>query len=151
MTESLTTLLSSPHAPPFFYLHHPHHPSTSAVPRLPTRCIVAHLDAIEHSSPRLFYSGALSKYGRDEEGEVSNWDGFSRGLKEIWAKAKGKRKSDIMEDGGMNQMVLIITKAERLRTVLGAGWAVITRLAEMVSVQSEGERCELTGYRRVSL
>ena len=112
---------------------------------------MAHLDAIEHFSPRLLYSGALNKFGLDEEGEISTWDGFSRKLKEIWTKVKGKRKSDIMEDGSMSHMVLVITMAERLRTVLGGGWAVITRLAELVSFHSKDTGCDLTGYRRLSL
>jgi len=138
------TLFSSSSAPPFIYLHHPHHPSSSAVPELPTRCMVAHLDAIEHHTPRLLLSGALNRLDPDGEGEVSTWDGFSRRLREIWTKSRSKGKgeadeTDETEGGKERRVILIITKAERLRTVLGRNWAVITRLAELVRpLRSEG-------------
>ena len=133
MAETIIRLLSSPSAPSLIYLHHPHHFSTSAIPDLPGQCLVAQLDTIEHHTPRLFYSGVINKLDPHEEGEINTWDGFSRRLREVWMKSKGKRKADVSEDGVGRQVVLIITKAERLRTVLGGGWAVITRLAELVS------------------
>ena len=130
MADTLHNVLSSPNAPPFIYLHHPHHPTTSAVPAFPSRCLVAHVDAIEHHNPRLLYSGVINKLApSDEEGEINTWDGFARRLREFGRKGNGKRQVD----GEERQVVVVITKAEKLRTVLGGGWAVITRLAELVS------------------
>jgi hypothetical protein len=45
-------------------------------------------------------------------------------------------ENGVVEIGGVDEertVVVVVTKAERLRTVLGAGWAVMTRLAELVS------------------
>lgn len=180
MSETLTTLLSSPAPPPFIHLHHPHHPAAYAVPPLPARCVLARLDAVEHHSPRLLFSGILHRVsealGAGDVGEVTAWDGFARALREMWdhrdgrsrvngsatakgvgtGKGKGKEKEKDrlangsghaqgnghghenggVEIGGIEQektVVIVVTKAERLRTVLGAGWAVMTRLAELVS------------------
>lgn len=141
--NTLATLLASLDAPSFIYLHHPHHPSTSVIPTLPSNCVVAYLDAIKLHTPRLFYSGALNKLEQSEDVEVNTWDGFARHLRQIWWGSKGKRKrtaSNLMENGDAEkQLVLIFTKAERLRWVLGGGWAMITRLAELVSISSYDE------------
>lgn len=148
--DTLSTLLSFPSAPPFIYLHHPHHPTTAIEPQLPERCSVARLDAVEHHSARLFYAGALAKVSaalavtrktgiRHDPGgdgrEVLTWDAFAKGLRSLWAKHAGKGKSpakgETDEDEG--QIVLLITKAERLRGVLGPGWTALTRMNELVS------------------
>ncbi|KAK4683415.1 hypothetical protein P7C73_g6854, partial [Tremellales sp. Uapishka_1] len=149
MAADLSTLLSQPSSPPFIYLHHPHHPSSSALPAvLPSRCLVARLDAYEHYTPRLLLSGALNKLVPTEEGvEISTWDGFARRLKGIWSdlsrstanghgdkKSKGKVKDAFHGDETSIQIVVVVTKAERLRIVLGSGWSVITRIAEMTGV-----------------
>jgi hypothetical protein len=45
-------------------------------------------------------------------------------------KAKGKGKE---KEGAVS---IVITKAERLPRIMGSGWAVMTRLAELVSLYS---------------
>lgn len=68
---------------------------------------------------------------------------------------KGKRKADAMHSGvngneevnrqrqeGEKALVILVTKAERLGKVLGPGWSVMTRLAELVSATSpDGAHC----------
>ena len=171
------TLLESPNPPPFIYLHHPHQPPVYANPAVTSRCVTtqldtighhvcyfAQLDAIEHHTPRLLWSGALWKiseaFGVDSIGEVSTWDGFSRGLRDLWeklqekkinprstgtqgGKGKGKEREETVNGkghtvftGNTELVVLVITKAERLRGILGLGWAMMTRLAELVSRDS---------------
>ena len=120
---------------PLVYLHHPHHPSTLL--HLPSSSSVT-LDLIEYHTPRLLYSGILSRLG-SEVGEISTWDDFARHLRQHLAGSgrKGKRKAGDMEDGqedenGRKGSTIILTHAEKLRTVIGPGWAVMTRLAELV-------------------
>lgn len=147
--DTLSTLLSFSSAPPFIYLHHPHHPTTAIQPTLPDRCSVAHLDAIEYHSSRLFYAGGLAKVSaalavtrktgiRHDPGgdgrEVLTWDGFAKGLRSLWAKHAGKGKSPSRSgDEDEGQIVLLITKAERLKGVLGQAWTALTRMKELVS------------------
>lgn len=92
----------------------------------------------------MVYAGALSRLAgalgkeaereRERDGrEVLSWDVFARGLTSIWATHTGKGKArDRGEDEG--QVVLLVTKAERLKSVLGAEWTAMTRLAELVSL-----------------
>ena len=144
VADTLLTLLSHPSSPPFIYLHHPHHPSSSALPSFSTRHTPpAILDAIEYYTSRLLYSGILPKLGIDA-GEIGTWDAFVR---ELRVASDGKKKSSrkkekvnghVNGDGnGMEDehdpMIVIITHAERLRSVLGGEWAVVTRLTELVS------------------
>jgi origin recognition complex subunit 5 len=152
MAESLTAILSSPHPPACIHLHHPHHPPAYALPPLPSICIIARVDAVEHHTPRLLFSGVLRRVADQVGGEVeevSSWDGFARGLREVWTgerkgkgskvngagKGKGKEKMAVSVEDEEEGRVLVVavTKAERLRRVMGEGWAVITRLAELVS------------------
>lgn len=136
MAAQLHTLLSVPCPPPFIYLHHPHLPSTSAIPDLPPSCLVAQLDAVEYHTPRLFFSGIASHLSKamccgDEQGEITTLDGLVRKVRELWdGRRKGKRKAGVGDDEA--KVVLVVTKAERLKGVLGGGWAVMTRLAELV-------------------
>jgi origin recognition complex subunit 5 len=148
MAEILRTLLSSPHAPSFIYLHHPHTPTSALDFEIPSNVRLARIDAIEHYNPRLLYSGIISQLGGDA-GEISTWDGLVRALRDVVGerdekgkgKGKGKGKARMNGNGlatgheeeGERRVVVVITKAERLRNVLGGGWSVITRLAELVS------------------
>jgi hypothetical protein len=47
----------------------------------------------------------------------------------VKGKGKGKEKE---EEWGRQAISIVITKAERLPKVMGSGWAVMTRLAELV-------------------
>jgi hypothetical protein len=49
-------------------------------------------------------------------------------------KGKGKGKE---KEGAVS---IVITKAERLPRIMGSGWAVMTRLAELVSLYSSSQR-----------
>lgn len=143
MISRLDTLLRYPGTPPFIYVHHPHHPPSSlALPESSSSIVT--LDAIEYYTSRLLYSGIASKLGGDA-GEIQTGDLFVRSLRDASSgrkrktSGKGKRKADVMENGDDHAeqedrqgVVLLITHAERLRTVLGPGWSVITRLSEMV-------------------
>ncbi|KAK8864440.1 hypothetical protein IAR55_001689 [Kwoniella newhampshirensis] len=149
--SDLQILLAHSPTPQLIYLHHPHHPSTS-LPPLPEQCRVAKLDTVEYHTPRLLLSGILHKLGgNDEAGEVNTWDGFSLKFREWWSmrhtkgKGKGKAKANGHGNGVGNGhgtgdrerdevVVIMITKAERLRTVFGNGWAVITRISELTGV-----------------
>ncbi|WWD17262.1 hypothetical protein CI109_101700 [Kwoniella shandongensis] len=142
-SSTLQTLLSHAPAPQFIYLHHPHHPSTQ-LPPIPESCHVARIDTVEYHTPRLLLSGILNKFsgGADDVGEVNTWDGFSLKLREWWSvrknrKGKGKAIGNSEVNGnarGEEMLVVMITKAERLRLVLGNGWTVITRLSELTGV-----------------
>lgn len=88
----------------------------------------------------------LSRFGA-ENGEIATWDDFARYLRQHLnagiTKGKGKRKADEMENGdgegnAATCVVVILTHAEKLRTVLGQGWAVMTRLAELVGLERRG-------------
>lgn len=152
MNGQLDALISYPGSVPFIHVHHPHHPATSL--DFPSAPHITRLDAIEYHNPRLLYTGILHGLSSETE-ELGSWDSFARTLREYLSstrsngKGKGKRKADDMENGSsttvngtvnghgghgdINGAVVIITHAERLRTVLGNGWTVITRLAELVS------------------
>ncbi|ORY21095.1 origin recognition complex subunit 5 C-terminus-domain-containing protein [Naematelia encephala] len=145
MSDTIGTLLASPYPPPFIHLHHPHHPPSLALASpsdLPAHCLQARVDAIEHHTPRLFYSGILTRLGSVDTGEVSTWDEFVRRLKGCWTCRKGKGKVNghrhAEKDHGEESstaFVLVITKAERLRQVLGGGgWAALTRLSELSGI-----------------
>ncbi|ORX36634.1 origin recognition complex subunit 5 C-terminus-domain-containing protein [Kockovaella imperatae] len=158
MTEELRTLLSHPHAPPFVFLHHPHHPVTSLRPDLPARCTILHLDLVEHFNARIFYSSAVRQLDPGQTGDISSWDGFVQELSGAWHRRQGSRtltngtsktvdrkgKSKAEQPSGElvnghaeeedGQIVLIICHAEKLRSVLGSHWPVVTRLPELVSI-----------------
>lgn len=151
MNDQLEALISYPGSVPFIHVHHPHHPASSL--DLPSAPHIARLDAIEYHKPTLLYTGILHGLGSECE-ELTTWDSFGRAIREHLSagkrqgKGKGKRKADDMENGdegaqhgtanshgrqsGARGAVVVITHAERLRTVLGTGWTVITRLAELV-------------------
>jgi origin recognition complex subunit 5 len=148
--DTLATLLSQPGAPGLVHVHHPHHTPSALAFNLPDRCVIARLDAVEHHTPRLLYAGILARLDDEGEGkEVISWDVFARDLRIAWrarvrrsmvkGKGKGKaREADVEdeEEGGdedEGQAVIVVTKAERLRTVLGASWSAFTRLPELVS------------------
>jgi len=138
MASELFQLLSSPVAAQSIFLHHPHHPTSFILTQsIPANCSIARIDTVEHYNPRLFFSGILNRFrgglksDENQYGEVSNWDAFSEGLRNLAAgKGKGKGKAKVEDE---NRLVVIVTKAERLRNVLGPGWSVLTRLSEVVS------------------
>ncbi|EIW70339.1 hypothetical protein TREMEDRAFT_68006 [Tremella mesenterica DSM 1558] len=234
---TLHALLSNPYSPPFIYIHHPHHPSSSpsVLSSFPPNCLVTKVDGVEHHTPRLLYSSILSQLTshlsklsqlsshlptssqlfsssshlsgpselstmESEEG-VSTWDGFSRKLKQIHKDIKSlssdqpaevdtsstfdtlhtlghaglsnisesigqgssrdattkrqtqasgskekkntQKKQPLKEDEKDDSdeieerektLVVIITKAERLRSSFGHGWSVITRMAELTDL-----------------
>ncbi|WVQ72459.1 hypothetical protein IAR50_002011 [Cryptococcus sp. DSM 104548] len=146
MADSIETLLSTPSAPPFIYLHHPHHSSTDLPPSLDSpreHSLFARLDTIEHYNIKLFYTGILHRILGEEANveEVSSWDAFSLRLKTWWCerhqignsrkKVRGWSYKEEVED---ENIVLLVTHAERLKNVLGSNWAVVTRLAELSNV-----------------
>jgi origin recognition complex subunit 5 len=134
--DTLSLLLSTPYAPPFIYLHHPHQPTTSL--DFPPRASQARVDAIECHTPKILWSAIISRLDgeRSDAGLVDSLDGFVRTLKSVGTgrtsvkgKGKGKEKE---EEWGRQAISIVITKAERLPKVMGSGWAVMTRLAELV-------------------
>ncbi|ODN94258.1 hypothetical protein L198_05114 [Cryptococcus wingfieldii CBS 7118] len=146
MADSIETLLSTPSAPPFVYLHHPHHSATDLPPSLESareHSLFARLDTIEHYNTKLFYSGILHRIlGEDASvEEVSSWDAFSLKLKSWWCERhqignsrKKVRGWSYKEEVDNENIVLLVTHAERLKNVLGSNWAVMTRLAELSNV-----------------
>ena len=62
---------------------------------------------------------------------------------EINGKGKGKGKGKEKDKEKEGAVSIVITKAERLPRIMGSGWAVMTRLAELVSLQSAHDRREL--------
>jgi origin recognition complex subunit 5 len=154
MEEALHDLLAHEASPSFVYLHHPHHPTSSVPLDAGTECRIAQIDAIEYHTPRLFYSGVLYRLGSDA-GEVATWDEFTIALRSLNTDTqpgpsksrKGKAavrsnghtngistsNGNHGTDGRRDRAIIIVTHAERLRTVIGGNWAVLTRLAEMVS------------------
>jgi len=157
--DTIATLVAHAGAPGLIHLHHPHHPPSALHFDLGARCKVARLDAVEHHTQRLLYAGILSRLSSalradlderqpgDDGREVITWDAFARGLRTLWGqyvagkrkangrgKGKGKRKEgEEDEDEDEGQVVIVITKAERLKSVLGASWPALTRLPELVS------------------
>ena len=69
---------------------------------------------------------------------MDSLDSFIRRLK-VFAEApaegkgRGKGKGREKEREGGKQVSIVVTKAERLPKVMGSGWSVMTRLAELVS------------------
>lgn len=168
MSLQLSTLLSTPYAPGFVYLHHPHTPSASAIPPPPAGGAHAQISAIEYNTARLLYTALLYRLAEASggvwaAGEVRTWDGFARGLRTLWRdragrasgsgsgergdggraklSRKGKEKEvlpvpapEVLEGGAQEgNWVVVITHAERLPRILGAQWAVLTRISELVS------------------
>ncbi|GMK55931.1 hypothetical protein CspeluHIS016_0209870 [Cutaneotrichosporon spelunceum] len=130
--DELAGLLAHPGAPGLVHLHHPHHAASSLNPSLPN-CRVVRLDAVEHHTPRLLYAGALSRLAAalklpGYDGEVASWDVFARGMRSLW---KGREE----------QLVLLVTKAERLKAVLGAEWPAMTRLGELTGLPATVVLC----------
>lgn len=56
---------------------------------------------------------------------------FAEGASEVKGRGKGKGREKEREGG--KQVSIVVTKAERLPKVMGSGWSVMTRLAELVS------------------
>lgn len=56
---------------------------------------------------------------------------FAEGAAEVKGRGKGKGRDKEREGG--KQVSIVVTKAERLPKVMGSGWSVMTRLAELVS------------------
>ncbi|OCF40367.1 origin recognition complex subunit 5 [Kwoniella heveanensis CBS 569] len=119
------------------------------------------IDTVEHHTPRLLLSGILCKITGDVDHDVNTFDAFKLVLRGWWMNkqsgssgsgsgGKGKAKVRVSGNGTTDgndgidvngheaetgQWVVIrITKAERLRSVLGNGWSVITRLSELTGV-----------------
>ncbi|WWC89283.1 uncharacterized protein L201_004204 [Kwoniella dendrophila CBS 6074] len=109
---------------------------------------------------KLYTAGGQSHIGEDER-EIRTFDGFSQKFRLWWSnyisKSQGKGKGKVKtssksngntanvahgiekngEIGGISSdegVIIMITKAERLRLVLGNGWSLITRLAELTEV-----------------
>ncbi|ADV20319.1 Conserved hypothetical protein [Cryptococcus gattii WM276] len=146
MAERLKALLSVPSAPSFIYLHHPHHSSLSLPLPFSQKRLIK-LDTIEHHTARLLFNGILHRLIDEDEdvGEAKTWDEFSLRLGKWWSdkvclaeeKSKGNQTEICAEDEAKERsLVLVITHAERLKTVMGVNWPVIVRLAELTGVQS---------------
>jgi origin recognition complex subunit 5 len=140
--DTVETLLQHAGAPGLIHLHHPHHPPSALEFHLPARCKVARLDAVEHHTARLLYAGILSRVAtvlrrdldeKDDGREVITWDAFTRSLRALWGQYAGKGKGKARAGEEEGQVVIIVTKAERLKGVLGSSWAALTRLPELVS------------------
>lgn len=56
---------------------------------------------------------------------------FAEGVAEVKGRSKGKGREKEREGG--KQVSIVVAKAERLPKVMGSGWSVMTRLAELVS------------------
>jgi hypothetical protein len=97
------------------------------------------VDGIECHTPKLLWSAIISRLEGKDGGLVDSLDAFIRRLKtyqggEMKGKGKGKGKE---KEGAVS---IVITKAERLPRIMGSGWAVMTRLAELVSLYSSSQR-----------
>jgi hypothetical protein len=96
------------------------------------------VDGIECYTPKLLWSAIISRLEGKDGGLVDSLDTFIRRLRshrnegEITGKGKSKGK-DKEKEGAVS---IVITKAERLPRIMGSGWAVMTRLAELVSLSS---------------
>jgi origin recognition complex subunit 5 len=135
--DTLALLLAAPCPPPFIYLHHPHCPTSSLeFPETSTR-----VDAIECHTPKLLWSAIISKLEGRDAGLIDTLDTFVRRLRSshidngVNGKVKGKGKGKEKEKEEKGAVSIVITKAERLPRVMGSGWAVMTRLAELVRLQ----------------
>ncbi|WOO80835.1 Origin recognition complex subunit 5 [Vanrija pseudolonga] len=147
--ETLATLLAHDGSPPLVYLHHPHHSASAVRAQLPP--VAAEADLIELHTPRLLYAGVLARVaasrGAEREGEVATWDAFVRGLREVCStrtangasaangsrKGKGRAIDDLDADASTH-LVLVFTRAERLKSVLGPIWTALTRLSELANL-----------------
>jgi hypothetical protein len=105
------------------------------------------VDGIECYTPKLLWSAITSRLEGKDGGLVDSLDTFIRRLRshyhegEIIGKGKSKGKGKEKEKEGA--VSIVITKAERLPRIMGSGWAVMTRLAELVSLHSSHDRREL--------
>jgi origin recognition complex subunit 5 len=128
--DTLALLLSTPSPPPFIYIHHPHSPTSS----LEFPEVSAKVDGIECYTPKLLWSAIISRLEGKDGVLVDSLDTFIRRLRshrnegEINGKSRGKGKGREKEEA----VSIVITKAERLPRIMGSGWAVMTRLAELV-------------------
>jgi origin recognition complex subunit 5 len=142
--DTLALVLSTPSPPAFIYIHHPHQPTSSVALNLPPAS--ARVDAIECHTAKLLWSTIISRLEGKDAGVVDSLDMFIRRLR-IFAegtgevKGRGKGKEKEREDG--KRFSIVVTKAERLPKVMGSGWAVMTRLAELVSPSCVFARGEL--------
>lgn len=129
--DTLSLLLSTPSPPPFIYVHHPHSPTSS----LAFPGVSAKVDGIECHTPKLLWSAVISRLEGKDGGVIDSLDTFIRRLRsnrdEVEINGKGKSKGKGKEKEG--PVSIVITKAERLPRIMGSGWAVMTRLAELVS------------------
>jgi origin recognition complex subunit 5 len=127
--ETLTLLLSTSTPPPLIYIHHPHHPTASL--EFPTN--LAKVDAIECYTPKILWSAIISKLEGDQDtGLIDSIDSLIRRLQGLSSSGKTKIKGGKGKE--IDSFSIIITKAERLPKVMGSGWSVMTRLAELVSL-----------------
>lgn len=152
----LISYLALPCPPTFLYLHHPHHPSSQAFPPvsvLDPECLVVRVNTVEYFNLRLFLSGLLYKLtialGQSDDGvEVADWDAFRRKVDSVVdaaesaAKGKGKKRAQALNDEvhgsdlEPKRLTILVDKAERLKTVLGPHWHVMSRLNEFVGLNS---------------
>lgn len=100
------------------------------------------MDGIECNTPKLLWSAIISRLEGKDGGLVDTLDAFlrrlgtcqygsdSNGIGKGRSKGKGKEKEKEREGA----ISIVITKAERLPKIMGSGWAVMTRLAELVSL-----------------
>jgi hypothetical protein len=142
--DTLELLLSTPSPPPFIYIHHPHQPTSSLTLTLPPAS--ARVDAIECHTAKLLWSTIISRLEGKDAGVVDSLDMFIRRLR-VFAEGsesgKGKNKGKGKEREAGKRFSIVVTKAERLPKVMGSGWAVTTRLAELVSPSCIYTRGEL--------
>lgn len=138
--DTLDLLVSSSTPPPFIFIHHPHHPTTSL--DWPDRIKRYRIDAIECHTPKLLWSAIISRLEGRDAGLVDSMDtllrclrGVKRPLANGTSKAKGKERAipNGHSSGDGAGLCILITKAERLPRVLGQTWTALTRLAELVS------------------
>lgn len=134
--DTLALLLSTPSPPPIIYVHHPHQPTSS----LSLPVVSARVDAIECHTAKLLWSTIISRLEGKDAGLVDSLDSFIRrlrvfaeGVAEGKGRGKGKGREKEREREGGKQVSIVVTKAERLPRVMGSGWSVMTRLAELVS------------------
>jgi origin recognition complex subunit 5 len=140
--DTLSLLVSTPSPPPFVYIHHPHQQTTSL--SLPSSINQARVDAIECYTPKILWSAIISRLEGKDAGLIDSLDTFIRRLKgtgqaggrsdgNVKKSLKGKEKEkERVVDEGRRAMSIVITQAERLPKIMGSGWAVMTRLSELV-------------------
>ena len=154
--DTLALLVQTATPPPFIYIHHPHHPTTSL--EWPATIKGYRVDAIECHSPKMMWSAIISRLEGGDGGMVDSMDAFLRRLRAVGqegtststsrtttangsARSKGKGKEKELMNGHRNGsiqevgMSVIITKAERLPKVFGQNWTVMTRLSELVGLK----------------